>query len=229
MAGSLIGSTCLLLAGCVSLGESTPSPVVSTPSPTLQATPSLTPSPARTPRPCASGDTRPRCQTPGLPTATPSTPPTETPAVPPTEPPTATPPAPPTTPPGIQGGDLYLTPSVIDFGNVDVGSTATGPVTITNTGVDPFGPINMFGGAPPTPEFNASQNCQGTTLAPGGTCGLTYEFTPGTDRLYTDTSSFTISETANQSDGFDFSVVLQGCGNSSPFAFGCLAPPVVHP
>jgi hypothetical protein len=51
-----------------------------------------------------------------------------------------------------------------------VGDTASSAVTVVNTGSDPFGPINMFGGAPPTAEFNASQNCQAQTLPAGGSC-----------------------------------------------------------
>ena len=56
---------------------------------------------------------------------------------------------------------------------------AKASVTLTNTGGDPFGPINIFGGAPPTAEFNASQNCQGTTLPAGGSCMVNYSFSPG--------------------------------------------------
>lgn len=92
-------------------------------------------------------------------------------------------------------------------------------------GGDPFGPINMFGGAPPTAEFNASQSCQGVTLAAAGTCEISYTFTPSADGPFTDTSSFTISETANQSDGFDFTVILMGCGATGQVTIGCVAPP----
>lgn len=75
--------------------------------------------------------------------------------------------------------DMAIGTTVIDFGEVDVGSSAATPVALSNTGGDPFGQVNMFGGAPPTSEFNASQNCQGTTLAPGGTCTISYTFSPG--------------------------------------------------
>ena len=85
-------------------------------------------------------------------------------------------------------------------------------MTLTNTGGDPFGPINIFGGAPPTAEFNASQNCQGTTLPAGGSCNVNYSFSPGAAGTFNDTSSFTISETSSQSDGEDFSVSLAGVG-----------------
>jgi hypothetical protein len=82
----------------------------------------------------------------------------------------------------------------------------------------------MFGGAPPTAEFNASQNCQGNTLAAGGTCMITYAFSPGSAGEFTDSSSFTISATASQDDGYDFDISLSGCGVEG---FGiCVLPPL---
>ncbi|MEO7119202.1 MAG: hypothetical protein ABIZ34_09555 [Candidatus Limnocylindrales bacterium] len=102
---------------------------------------------------------------------------------------------------------------MIDFGGVQVGSTSSSiSAVVTNTGPAPFGPINIFGGAPPTPEFNASQDCQGVTIAAGGTCQISYTFSPGSAGSFSDASSFTISATASQSDGFDFTISLSGCG-----------------
>ena len=43
--------------------------------------------------------------------------------------------------------DMTISTTAIDFGQVNVGSTAQASVTLTNTGGDPFGPINIFGGA----------------------------------------------------------------------------------
>ena len=113
--------------------------------------------------------------------------------------------------------DMTIDITAIDFGSIAVGSSA-GPVsvTLTNTGGDPFGPINIFGGAPPTAEFGASQNCQANTLPAGGSCMVNYTFAPAADGSYSDTSSFTVSETASQSDGEDFSVTLAGVGASPP-------------
>ncbi len=107
---------------------------------------------------------------------------------------------------------MVISTTAIDFGQVNVGSTAQASVTLTNTGGDPFGPINMFGGAPPTAEFNASQNCQAATLPAGGSCVVNYSFSPGSTGTFTDVSSFTVSETVNQSDGEDFAVSLAGEG-----------------
>ena len=108
--------------------------------------------------------------------------------------------------------DMAISTTAIDFGQVNVGSTAQASVTLTNTGTAPFGPINMFGGAPPTAEFDASQNCQGNTLPAGGSCLVNFEFSPGASGAFNDSSSFTISNTNNQADGKDFSVSLAGVG-----------------
>jgi hypothetical protein len=43
---------------------------------------------------------------------------------------------------------------------------------------------------------------------------VTYSFTPPAPGTYIDFSAFTISETASQSDGEDFKVVLFGCGET---------------
>jgi hypothetical protein len=108
--------------------------------------------------------------------------------------------------------DIAISTTSVDFGEVDVGATAQVAVTLTNTGGDPFGPINMFGGAPPSAEHNAAQNCQGTTLPAGGSCRVTYSYSPGSVGTHVDTSGFTISETSSQSDGEDFTVTLTGVG-----------------
>jgi hypothetical protein len=108
--------------------------------------------------------------------------------------------------------DIAISTNSIDFGEVNVGSSAQSAVTLTNTGGDPFGPINMFGGAPPTNEFNASQNCQGSTLPAGGSCQVNYSFAPGATGAFNDSSNFTVSETMSQSDGEDFAVALTGKG-----------------
>ena len=108
--------------------------------------------------------------------------------------------------------DMTISTTAIDFGQVNVGASAQASVTLTNTGGDPFGPINIFGGAPPTAEFNASQNCQAVTLPVGGSCTVNYSFSPGSTGSFNDTSSFTISETSSQSDGEDFAVTLAGVG-----------------
>jgi len=220
---AVVGASVFLI-GCVSVGNlATGLPSATPDLGAIGTAPVATPE--RTRRPCSSGDTRPRCQASSTatapPSSTPTSSPTESPTASPTESPTASPTTPPSPgqtgppPPFLSGVDTDLTASTaaIDFGAVAAGSTsASAPVILTNNGGDPFGPINIFGGAPPTAEFNASQNCQATTLPAGGSCMVNFTFTPGAAGTYNDTSSFTVSETASQSDGEDFSVTLTGTG-----------------
>jgi Abnormal spindle-like microcephaly-assoc'd, ASPM-SPD-2-Hydin len=108
---------------------------------------------------------------------------------------------------------IEVSPLALDFGAVKVGATSPQmSVQVKNTSTSPFGPINMFGGAPPTTAFNASQNCQGVTLAGGASCQISYTFSPTAPGPASDFSGFTISPTTNQADGEDFSVTLTGCG-----------------
>ena len=201
--GSVLAVAAVLLAGCVSVA-----PPGATESPTLAAETAST-QPDKTQRPCGSGDRRPRCQTP-TPQATAVETilvPTESPSTEPTVPaPSTAPPATPV-PPGIS-----VFPATVDFGSVQIGTTASVPMIIVNGDATPFGPINMFGGAPPKPEFNASQDCQGTTLAAGGFCTIFYTYTPSATGPASDTSDFTVSPTSSQGDGINFSIPLQGCG-----------------
>jgi hypothetical protein len=107
--------------------------------------------------------------------------------------------------------DIAISTTAVDFGTVAVGQTKQLPVTLTNTGGDPFTP-HMAGGAPFTPEFTASQDCQLVALPPGGSCQIIYVFTPGARGTFSDMSNFTISETDSQQDGESFSVSLAGRG-----------------
>ena len=65
--------------------------------------------------------------------------------------------------------DMAISTTAIDFGTVSVGATAQSAVQLTNTGGDPFGPINMFGGAPPTAGGPARHHP--APGAPGGRYG----------------------------------------------------------
>jgi hypothetical protein len=117
--------------------------------------------------------------------------------------------------------DMAISTTMVDFGQVTVGTTAP-PIsdTLTNTGTDPFGPIDMTGGAPSKAEFNAAQTCQGKTLLANETCMVIYAFTPSAAALFTDTSTFTISNTTNPADGEVFTVNLAGVGITTTGATG---------
>jgi hypothetical protein len=116
---------------------------------------------------------------------------------------------------------MAISTTIVDFGQVIVGTTAPPiSVTLTNTGTDPFGPIDMTGGAPSKAEFNAAQTCQGETLLANETCMVIYAFTPSAAALFTDTSTFTISNTTNPADGEVFTVNLAGVGITTTGATG---------
>jgi hypothetical protein len=104
--------------------------------------------------------------------------------------------------------NFSATPSNLVFGNVPVGATASLPVTITNVSAVPQTP-SFSGGAPLDPtNFGGSQNCAGTTLAPGGTCTFTYTFNPTT--LGAKASSTTIGI-----DSENFPITMSGTGVSA--------------
>jgi hypothetical protein len=110
---------------------------------------------------------------------------------------------------------ITISTSAVDFGDLVVGEQLSIPVQITNSSSAPFGPVHIFGGAPPSAAFDASQNCQGRVLAGGASCEISYRFEPTSPGTATDTSAFTISPTANQSDGESFDITLSGRGTAS--------------
>ena len=83
---------------------------------------------------------------------------------------------------------LLISPGALEFGEVAVGTVSPSQtVTITNIGSDPA-VMSGAGGAPPTGQFSGSQSCQGITLAPGGSCHMTFDFQPGTAGSHDDAS-----------------------------------------
>jgi hypothetical protein len=76
---------------------------------------------------------------------------------------------------GTQPG-VSLSPSPLAFGDVPVGSVATAPVTITNTGASP---LNVSGVAASGPGFAVNNPaCLASPIAPSGSCQLTVSFAP---------------------------------------------------
>ena len=106
-------------------------------------------------------------------------------------------------------GDFTVAPISLDFGSVYVGATASLPVTITNVSSVSQTP-NYAGGAPNDPtNFGGSQNCAGVTLAPGGSCAFTYDFTPTTVGSLSSSTTIGI-------DSENFQITMSGTGQS-PF------------
>lgn len=86
---------------------------------------------------------------------------------------------------------LLVSPGALEFGEVTVGTTSPAQtVTITNIGSAPA-VMSGAGGAPPTGQFSASQGCQGITLAPGGSCQMSFDFRPTTAGSHDDASAGT--------------------------------------
>ena len=104
-----------------------------------------------------------------------------------------------------------VTPTNLVFGSVLLGATATIAVTITNTsGV--LSQTPNFSGAAPADlvNFGDATNCAGVSLAPGGSCIITYQFHPTTPG----------AKSANATIGINsenFSITMSGTG-ISPFS-----------
>jgi len=74
-----------------------------------------------------------------------------------------------------RGADTWVTPTVIDFGPVEVGDTSpTRSVTITNVGL---ADLDNFAGGAPSGPFSATQTCAGGVV-PEGSCQYNFTFSP---------------------------------------------------
>jgi hypothetical protein len=101
------------------------------------------------------------------------------------------------------GGSFTVVPTSLSFGAVVVGGSASLPVTITNVSAASLTP-SFSGGAPlDSINFDASQNCAGTTLVPGGSCTFTYTFHPTSAGAKSTTTTIGI-------DSDTFAITLSG-------------------
>jgi hypothetical protein len=100
------------------------------------------------------------------------------------------------------GPKLWVTPLILDFGPVGIGTTSpVQTVTITNLGSATL--TNFAGGAVYSP-FDVSQNCA-SGVAPGASCHYSFSFTP--------TAAGTFTTTSNTStNAGPFSIELRGTG-----------------
>jgi hypothetical protein len=72
-----------------------------------------------------------------------------------------------------------ITPTSLDFGSVQLGSTsAPQQLTVTNVGSESVTMTGTGGGAG---VFGGVQDCQGVTVPPAGSCHMIYQFTPAAD------------------------------------------------
>ncbi len=103
---------------------------------------------------------------------------------------------------------FLISPTSFDFGTVALSSTSPSQtVTITNLG-STAAVMSGAGGA--AGEFGGSQNCQGTTLAPGASCQMFYAFSPTVAGART-------GSTSGSWNGQPFSLTFKG--NASPPQF----------
>ncbi|MBN2392340.1 MAG: choice-of-anchor D domain-containing protein [Anaerolineae bacterium] len=97
---------------------------------------------------------------------------------------------------------LWVTPLILDFGPVGVGTTSpVQTVTITNLGTATL--TNFAGGGVSSP-FYATQNCA-SGVAPGTSCQYFFSFTPTATGTFTTTSS-------SYTNAGTFSIELRGTG-----------------
>jgi len=96
------------------------------------------------------------------------------------------------------------------FGNVEIGSSATQSLTVSNAGDANLVIGNLFGLAAPFTIMTDS--CTGRTLAPAASCGISVQFTPTT----TATSSDTLVIPSNDPVEANFTASYSGSGTSAP-------------
>jgi VWFA-related protein len=105
--------------------------------------------------------------------------------------------------------DISVSPTQLDFGNAVIdGQPSVRSVTVQNTGTAALA-INQI--AQPSAPFTivpGTDTCSGASLAPGGTCGLTVQFSPTEQTTYTGT----LNIASNDSDENPAAVALNGTG-----------------
>jgi hypothetical protein len=83
---------------------------------------------------------------------------------------------------GGRAGSLAIDAERIEFGAVGVGDSASRPIAVSNDG-DTDLLVDAID-VPAAPFSFADENCSGTTLAPGASCAVSVDFTPGLERNY---------------------------------------------
>ena len=81
--------------------------------------------------------------------------------------------------------DINVTPTTLDFGPVNVGTTKDLDITVQNLGV---ADLTVGTVTAPSPPFSVvSDGCTGQTVAPGASCVVTVRFAPTAEGTFTDT------------------------------------------
>ena len=79
---------------------------------------------------------------------------------------------------GLNPGDIFLTPTLHDFGMLGVGATSAFTFTVHGAGIA-TGTITVTVGGTNAADFTRTGSCHGTSLAPNATCTVTIAFSPG--------------------------------------------------
>lgn len=110
---------------------------------------------------------------------------------------------------------IQVSPTVLDFGSVTVGTTSA-PIGLRlhNPSAQPFGPLDLAWSQRPEPPFSADPDaCWGAVLPPDGSCEIPITFQPDGAGAVVATATVGISATANRAS-VEFPYQLQGCGDT---------------
>jgi hypothetical protein len=102
--------------------------------------------------------------------------------------------------------DISVTPTLVPFGNVNVGGTSDQIVTVKNDGT-----ANLVIGTITNPEASFSKqtdNCSGQSIPPSGTCTVTYRFAPTSGGTFSSNSNIP----SNDLDDNMKTIILTGTG-----------------
>jgi hypothetical protein len=93
------------------------------------------------------------------------------------------------------GAAMSISPPSVTFTNVTAGTTATLPVTVTNTGNAGLTFTTITHGGTNASLFSHTSNCGGTTTAPGASCTIQLSFKPTTNGSFSSTLVLTTNAT----------------------------------
>jgi PKD repeat protein len=111
----------------------------------------------------------------------------------------------------LDTSDITVTPSSpYNYGNVDIGTTASTTFTVQNDGT---GDLVIGTVTDPAPPFSkAADTCTGQTIIPAATCTIDIKFAPTQDTSYA--GNFSIP--SNDLDEANVPIALNGTGINSP-------------
>ncbi len=82
------------------------------------------------------------------------------------------------------GGEIFVDPSMLDFGSIEIGQSPSMGLTLFNIGIRDLTLGTIIG--PETPFSIISDGCSGQILATTASCPVTVNFTPTTEGIITD-------------------------------------------